>query len=367
MKVGIVTLERYWMLRNYGTLLQCYALQTVLRRMGHEPVLVQRLHAREERRRWDFMWLTLHFCAHPVSAWAEWRSQSRFRRFMREHITATETCYREEALAMSPPAADAFICGSDQVWSKCGETAFLSFAPRGRRIAYAPSAPWANCGDAWKAQAMEFLPGFAGVSVREDAGAELLGGLGINAMVVADPVLLLEREDYAELMPPSRHRKPYMLVYTLNLPSLQDIFWDEVKQYAAGHHLDMVVVALQGAEKHFPASMLSTPAPGELLRLFADAACVVTNSFHGSAFSLLFGKPFASIAQRGSTASQNPRFHTLLAHTGQQHRLLQAPGRLPELLQQACSEAAPALQAWREQSLQYLQTALQGAQSRIAQ
>lgn len=355
------------MLRNYGTLLQCHALQTVLRRMGHEPVLVQRLHAREERRRWDFMWHTLHFCAHPASAWAEWRSQSRFRRFMREHITVTETCYKGGELAMSPPAADAFICGSDQVWSKCGGTAFLSFAPPGRRIAYAPSAPWAECGDAWKAQALEFLPGFAGVSVREDAGAELLGGLGISAAVVADPVLLLQREDYAELMPPSSHRKPYMLVYTLNLPSLQDIFWNEAKQYAEGHHLDMVVVALQGAEKRFPASMLSTPAPGELLRLFADAACVVTNSFHGSAFSLLFGKPFASIAQRGGTASQNPRFHTLLAHTGQQHRLLQAPDRLPELLQQACSEAAPSLQAWREQSLQYLQTALQGVQSRIAQ
>ncbi|MDO4222059.1 MAG: hypothetical protein Q4C88_08065 [Akkermansia sp.] len=56
--------------------------------------------------------------------------------------------------------------------------------------------------------------------------------------------------------------------------------------------------------------------------------------------------------------------HWMLRNYG---TLLQAPGRLPELLQQACSEAAPALQAWREQSLQYLQTALQGAQSRIAQ
>lgn len=367
MKVGIVTLERYWMLRNYGTLLQCHALQTVLRRMGHEPVLVQRLHEREERHRWDLLWHALHFCAHPVSAWAELRSLSRFRCFMREHITATENCCKDEVLAMSPPAADAFICGSDQVWSHCGEAAFLSFAPRGKRISYAPSAPWAECSDAWKAQAMEFLPGFAGVSVREDAGAELLGGLGISATVAADPVLLLRPEEYSELMPSARHRKPYMLVYTLNLSALQDIYWDEAKQYAAERHLDMVVVALQGAEKLFSTKALCSPAPGELLRLFADAACVVTNSFHGSAFSLLFGKPFASIAQRGGTASQNPRFHTLLAHTGQQHRLLQAPDRLPELLQQPCTEAAPALQAWREQSLQYLQTALQGAQSRIAQ
>ena len=363
MKVGIVTLERYWMLRNYGTLLQCHALQTVLRRMGHEPVLVQRLHEREERRRWDLLWHALHFCAHPVSAWAELRSLSRFRCFMREHITAMENCCKDEVLAMSPPAADAFICGSDQVWSHCGEAAFLSFAPRGKRISYAPSAPWAECNDAWKALAREFLPGFAGVSVREDAGAELLGGLGINATVAADPVLLLEREDYAELMPPSKHPRPYMLVYTLNLPSLQDIFWDEVKQYAAGHHLDMVVVALQGAQKRFPASMLCTPAPGELLRLFAEAACVVTNSFHGSAFSLLFAKPFASIAQRGSTASQNPRFHTLLAHTGQQRRLVQDPTQLPELLQQASTEAAPSLKAWREQSLQFLQAALQKVQT----
>lgn len=363
MKVGIVTLERYWMLRNYGTLLQCHALQTVLRRMGQEPVLVQRLHEREERRRGDFLWHTLHFCAHPLSAWASWRSLSRFRRFMKEHITATETCYKDGELAVSPPAADAFICGSDQVWSKCGDAAFLSFAPRGRCIAYAPSAPWAECDDAWKERALEFLPGFAGVSVREDAGAELLRGLGINSTVAADPVLLLQKEDYAELMPPSKHRKPYMLVYTLNLPSQQDIFWDEAKQYAAGHHLDMVVVALQGAEKHFPASMLSTPAPGELLRLFAEAACVVTNSFHGSAFGLLFGKPFASIAQRGGTASQNPRFYTLLAHTGQQHRLLQAPGRLPELLGSPSLDAAPVLEAWRVQSLQFLQSALQKAQT----
>lgn len=363
MKVGIVTLERYWMLRNYGTLLQCHALQTVLRRMGHEPVLVQRLHEREESQRWDFLWHTLHFCAHPFSTWAGWRSLSCFRRFVREHITATETCCKEGELAMSPPSADAFICGSDQVWSKCGEGAFLSFAPPGRRIAYAPSAPWAECGEAWKALAREFLPGFAGVSVREDAGAELLGGMGINATVVVDPVLLLRPGDYAELMPPSRHRKPYMLVYTLNLPALQDVFWDEAKQYAAEHHLDMVVVALQGAEKHFPASMLSTPAPGELLRLFADAACVLTNSFHGTAFSLLFGKPFASIAQRGKTATQNPRFHTLLAHTGQERRLVQDPAQLPDLLGSPSLDAAPALDAWRAQSLQFLQAALQKTQT----
>ena len=367
MKVGIVTLERYWMLRNYGTLLQCYALQTVLRRMGHEPVLVQRVYVRKFAGRKARLLHKLAELCHPLAAVRARRSIRTFSCFLRRYIAATDRCFQNADLVKPPFEAGAFICGSDQVWNQCGEAAFLSFVPPGRRIAYAPSAPWAECGDAWKALAREFLPGFAGVSVREDAGAELLGGLGINAMVVADPVLLLQREDYAELMPPSKHRKPYMLVYTLNLPSLQDIFWDEAKQYAAGHHLDMVVVALQGAERHFPASMLCTPAPGELLRLFADAACVLTNSFHGTAFSLLFGKPFASIAQRGSTASQNPRFHTLLAHTGQQHRLLQAPARLPELLQQASSEAAPALQAWREQSLQYLQTALQGAQSRLAQ
>ena len=363
MKIGIVTLERYWMLRNYGTLLQCHALQTVLRHMGHEPVLVQRLHALERVGRKTRFLRGLSALRHPLATSCARRSAKEFSRFLQRHIAATDNCFPDTGLATLPFEADAFICGSDQVWSHCGEAAFLSFAPPGRRIAYAPSAPWAECDDAWKALAREFLPGFAAVSVREDTGAELLGSLGISATVVADPVLLLRPEDYAELMPASRRSKPYMLVYALNLSARQDIFWDEAKRYAAGHHLDIVVVARQGAERHFPASMLCTPAPGELLRLFADAACVLTNSFHGTAFSLLFGKPFATIAQLGKTATQNPRFLTLLEHTGQKRRLVQDATQLPDLLGSPSLDAAPALEAWRAESLQFLQAALQKAQT----
>lgn len=363
MKIGIVTLERYWMLRNYGTLLQCFALQTVLRRLGHEPMLVQRLHARERAGKKARLMRFLQDAMHPASAWERARSLRSFHSFMRRHVSHTAHCYTDAELEFPPLDAECFICGSDQVWSHCGEAAFLSFAPPRRRIAYAPSAPWAECDDAWKALAREFLPGFAGVSVREDTGAELLGSLGISATVVADPVLLLRPEDYAELMPASRRSKPYMLVYALNLSARQDIFWDEAKRYAAGHHLDIVVVARQGAERHFPASMLCTPAPGELLRLFADAACVLTNSFHGTAFSSLFGKPFATIAQLGKTATQNPRFLTLLEHTGQKRRLVQDATQLPELLGSPSLDAAPALEAWRAESLQFLQAALQKAQT----
>lgn len=363
MKIGIVTLERYWMLRNYGTLLQCFALQTVLRRMGHEPVLIQRLHAWERTGRKARLQRALVDIVHPVAAYTRIRGLRAFRSFMQQHISHTAHCYTDAELVRPPLEADCFICGSDQVWSHCGAAAFLTFVPAGRRISYAPSAPWAECDDAWRKQARELLLGYAGVSVREDAGAELLGGMGISAMVAADPVLLLQKEDYARLMPPSGRAKPYMLVYTLNLPSLQDIYWDEAKQYAAEHHLDLAVVAMQGAEHHFPASLRVNPAPGEMLRLFADAACVLTNSFHGTAFSLLFGKPFASIAQRGKTATQNPRFHTLLAHTGQERRLVQDPAQLPVLLGSPSLDAAPALEAWRTRSLQFLQAALQKAQT----
>lgn len=365
MDIAILTLERYWMLRNYGTLMQCYALQTVLKRLGHKPVLIQRLHAKECKGRKAVLQQLLTDTAHPVATLRRMRDLAAFRSFRKCHITATPKCYTDKELASSPPAADCYLCGSDQVWSHCGAAAFLSFAPAGKRIAYAPSAPWAECDDAWKRMAAEHLPHFAAVSVREDAGAELCQALGIPATVAMDPVLLLDAGDYAPLMPPPRQPKPYLLVYALNLGSRQDIMWDEICRYAEERKMKVAVIARQGAGQHFPADMVQDPSPGEFLRLFADAACVVTNSFHGTAFSLLFGKPFAAILQQGKSAAQNPRFLTLLARTGQQHRLLRQADDLPQLLQTPCSPALPELESWRAKSLTFLQAALDKAATTI--
>lgn len=330
MKIAILTLPLH---TNYGGILQCYALQTVLERMGHEVLVLTK--PKYDR---SYYWIyPLAICKRFLK-WSVlkkdvliWKAPHEFfckytDRFIHRYI------HRWVKRVWTPRMSnrfDAIIVGSDQVWrpeylgSVTLEDAFLNFAKDCsiKRIAYAASFGVDEC--TYIPEQLEkcvpLLQLFNAISVREFSGIDICKKyFGVEACQKIDPTLLLNEEDYMQLVN-QMDTKPSggdLMVYVL----------DETDEKTK------IVGAVSTAKQLSPfqanSKVENLIAPKEewiqqpveqWLRGFHDANMVVTDSFHGCVFSILFHKPFIAIgnAERGMA-----RFTSLLRIFDLENRLI---------------------------------------------
>lgn len=329
MRIGVVTF--WWGQDNYGQIAQCYALQSVLRRMGHEPFIVrcrpqstlksrlaqffrmlQSPHARERRKSWNAV-------VRPGTR--------RFREFLEERcVFSAEAFDSFAALKENCPEADAFIVGSDQVWN-CNADAngriwFLDFVPAGsKKIAYAASFGKIRAYAAFKAFCREKLESFDAVGVREQEGADFLKSLGVEATLVADPTLLLSRGAYDALAgTPSSENESFAFCYWLGRHDPEDVLpVAEVAEFLSGRGLPLKSVV---GGVPFPTEGLGeigSPTFPQWLASIRDAEVVFTNSFHGTVFCLIFRKPMVVFPSRSGIG--NGRLRSLLSLCGLESRI----------------------------------------------
>lgn len=382
MKIAVLTVEIFWMHRNYGSLLQNYSLLHTLAELGHEPYYIARYiwnkpkwtvpqspfkNKREE---------VLAFIRHPFKYFQtkrdfQWKLYNEYLRpwnmqeFYKKHIWATPALYNRKKFLEHPPEADCYICGSDQVWWPDDKPeVFLDFAPSGKRIAYSASRAWADTTEKWYEVARKELPHFAGVSVREEEGIYVTAKAGRNDTIVClDPVLLHDGEWYVKQFgltntPPS---KPYVLLYVLNIEKLEQLPFREIEDYCKRNSLQLKAVACQGAERVIPQKYLTKADPAEFLQLINSAHSIITNSFHGCVFSLVFQRPFAAMLQTGGTTPQNTRFMTLLSRCQEMQRIVDssnAEAMFDKLLTLQPVQALTHIESWRNKSIEFLKTCL---------
>lgn len=311
MKIAIVTLP---LLNNYGGILQNYALQIVLKKMGF---CVETLDFESKTIPWwryVCSWIKSFFllfipgkkCSFARILKKEKRSLF-FEDFVSKNIEKTECLNPSNARSLCKGKYDAYIVGSDQIWrpkySPSIKVSFLNFVKKEhvKRIAYAASFG-VNSWEYTPSQTRvgsRLIKKFDAISVREESGVKLCKDyLNVNASLVLDPTLLLQKEDYLNLCKnilPSTNR--YLMAYVLNV---DDSIRSTFEQIAAEEKLDLKIF--------FADARASLPIP-EWLAMFRDAAYVVTDSFHGTIFSIIFEKKFKCIhnESRGSA-----RFESLL-------------------------------------------------------
>lgn len=328
MKIAIITLPLH---TNYGGILQAYALQTVLQRMGHD---VQHLQPKVE-------YLPLHPAWKMPLVWSkrllrkcflgEWKlpifeHPHRWMRrytdvFIHQHIVM-RSLLDEEWNASLAKDYDVFIVGSDQVWRPCYALPiaryFLSFLDdtcSNPRIAYAASFGTENCEFSANQilDCSKLLQKFSFVSVREQSGVEICKQLfGVRASHLLDPTLLLSKDDYLKLIQNQKPSKGNLLVYVLDETPDIRLFISQIAaseklvpfnaNYSLGNRLGIPQLPIEN-----------------WLRGFVDAKLIITDSFHACVFAIIFNKPFICLGndERGMT-----RFHSLLDLFGLQHCLL---------------------------------------------
>lgn len=338
-KAGIITSHYYFIKTNYGSLLQNFALQRYLEKMGLFPFLIRQ---EEISQPISFREKIKFYLLHPLQLFrrlfqkpareAEEKAQriARFNQehprpfesFISKHLNTTPITYDRVKLREHPPEADVYLAGSDQIWTLDDFDKLLNFAPPGKRIAYAASANWGKQSKRWFIEARRELPYFTGISVRETEGREICQKAGMKQVeVVLDPTLLLDSSEYTSLVTEQSAYLPpdSILGYFLNTDALTEIYWDQILDSFKGNPLR--IIPLQGTELCIPEDSIITPDPYEFIQAFKEAKNIITNSFHGTVFSIIMRKPFLSILQAGDTAIQNTRFFSLLKSLGLEDRI----------------------------------------------
>lgn len=304
MRAGILTFHQA---DNYGAVLQAYALQTTLARLGVESELISLQkagpHSRQE-----------HKAASAFARKLQEEQKKRaalFEQFRKKRLVCAEPVPQEQAGELDG-RYDVFIAGSDQIWNiripEADGRYFLPFASPDKRVSYAASFGMEDIPDNYREWYAKGLEGFRALSVREKRGQEIVKALtGRDCAVCLDPVFLLSRDVWQTLAPDDK-RVPYVF---LPMVQFDQALLERAKAYAEDKGLDLRVVTAGFAPQcGFPA--WSGTGVEEWIGAFQYAECVFTNSFHAVAFSLLFGRPVSVAPLSGALGERGGRVAELL-------------------------------------------------------
>jgi len=324
---------------NYGSVLQCYALQKYLQDMGHDAFLIRYYPKNSSiikgiisNKKWFFK--KIINCFNPMKVynfvsykWLEiqatkadtLRGFDEFRdRYIRHSL---KIYYSYDELKNAPPIADVYIVGSDQVWNTNDEDnikAFcLDFGDKNiRRIAWAASFGGETISDVLMQKMSPLLKQFEFVSTREESGIEICRKCGIrDVKVVMDPTILLDANIYRLLYENTissitKQKSKYCFIYLIdekhNYLMVKKIYkWAKKKKLA--------IIYITGNLRYNIKSRIYATIP-EWIYLLENSEYVITDSYHGAIFSLIFHKNFLIIPR--SIKRQNDRFFSLFTSFG---------------------------------------------------
>lgn len=378
MRIGILTLPLH---ANYGGILQAYALQTVLEREGHDVVTFQTDYYGFRKIPWNNYILLLAkrllykiFVNHQVPIFIENRKKKEASilrkntdKFISQYIHTLRLSKSINELSSSN--FDAIIVGSDQIWrpeyvrrmwSTNIQDAFLKFTKGWniKRVAYAASFGE----DTWlltqaeTAECSQLIRSFDAVSIREDSGVKLCQEhFKINVSFVLDPTMLLDKNEYRKLV----------LDYNGQLDITNELFCyilDETElkksiicRVANDYQLKVSrIIINKGVGTHISERVI--PPIEEWLSSFQKAKFIITDSFHGCVFSIIFKKPFIAISNSNRGVS---RFTSLLKLFGlQKHLLFDENDYLPTYSYQLPDDMDDRLSSLKNASRSFLINAL---------
>lgn len=328
--VGIMTWFKY---RNYGTALQAVALNKALRELGYDAVNIdydfseREISAQSTR---VGISTRVYNKVKRMMGYRPYCSKERdglFESFLATNLPRTHQSYSSGKLAELNARFDAFVCGSDQIWSpRCFDpNYYLEFVEEDhKKIAYAPSFGCENISDKEiERRIRQLLLSFSAISVREQSAVKIVEQLvGVEPKVVADPTLLLDGKQWDRLSNrTSIPDTPYCLMYFLGSDAGNIA---AARKIANKRGLKTVLVPVY--ERQFKQSHTEGDGigPAEFVALISSAELVCTDSFHGIVFSTIFERDFIAFERfsKKSGESQNTRIYSYLNYLGCESLLL---------------------------------------------
>ena len=378
MKVGILTILN---VNNYGAELQCCALYRKLHQLGYDAEVMNYLFGIHPEHVFDGEKRTVPiplkqlikvkllpvvqnmFCMfHQKNKRLR---NKRFDEFHAKYNHLTSTVYPSvKSLYEAKFNYDVLCIGSDQVWNYMKgyslEPFFACFDKNNtKKITYSSSIGLSSLSVEAEQVFKKELASFASISVREQQASEILEKLLNRKIdVVLDPTLILNKQEWIEVakydMCP---KEKYLLVYIVTIKPC-DYVLTLARHIAKQRNLKIVRICRDAYPEHSGSDVeeILTAGPSDFVGLFSKAEFVVTNSFHGTVFSINFSKPFYSVIK--SHHSTNSRLTSILKKLGLEDRIVPVGSQLPMISDIDFSDPSAKLEAERKLSIEYINKAL---------
>lgn len=371
-KVGIVTLNGYF---NYGNRLQNYALQEVIEKLGFDcETIINKTNLQKQKSsvkkssidvfleknlKEKIDMINYKINKNKIKECNENRYDI-FVKFSKKYINETSFSISTNYIPKDlKNRYKYFMSGSDQVWnpndSMVSEINFMTFAPKYKRLTYAPSFGVSKIPQQYKEDYKNWLDGIENISVREQEGAKIIKDLtGKDAIVVVDPTMLLTKEQWMSIAKKhdNKPNKKYLLTYFLG--GISKEVNKKIKKIAKQNNLQVVNLATLKDKKYY------ATGPSEFIDYINDASLFMTDSFHGCVFSVLLETPFIVCDRLGHTKEQNmsSRIETFLEKFQLQSRKFD---RVTDeiLFEKNYIEANEILEIERKKSWHYLEGVLE--------
>lgn len=329
-KVGIMTWFQH---RNYGTALQAVALSEMIKKIGYSPTVIQYYYDKVEP--YDAAQRIKRIIYHVVDrlgstgipSYASKERENKFEEFLLNHLSFSDECRTLSELEALNDEFDCFVCGSDQIWGTAyfKPHYFLDFVHDDcKKIAYAPSIGTPKIDDKKVGKEIARLcSSFAYLSTREEAGSKIIHDLtGRNVKTVLDPTLLLFENDWNKFLDTNSElpKSPYLIAYMLGH---NESHWKNIYDIAEKLNLNVKIIPVFQNDTERQGCITYPIGPSEFLSLIKNAAFVCTDSFHGMAFSVNFGKQFTVFERfkKHDIYNQNSRIYNLVDKLGLNNRI----------------------------------------------
>lgn len=349
-KVGITTVFTGY---NYGSLLQAFALQEYISQMGYDSHIVWcdegMIKGRDVRLKKLFVmcirmiWRPRLFrkgfgtYAAAFNRNLDKATKQKFLQFTQENLRIRKYSIRRLRRLAKTDEYQAFVCGSDQIWNATAMYVdplyYLRFAPRQKRVAYAPSFGKDEIPPYNKKVIKKYMSEIPQLSIRERQGQRIIKELiDRDVPVMIDPTLLFDREFWLKKVS-TQKKTPYLLLYFLDRPS--DVIKQQIQNLINLLNVEVIVVPNKEAwHDSLPKVNFEPSGPFNFVELIANAELVCTDSFHGMVFAINLNVPFI-IFQReyGKASDQSSRIESLLDIVGLKKRFVRSGAELPDNIQ----------------------------------
>ena len=334
-RIGIITYHRAY---SYGARLQAYATATYLNSIGHSAEIIDYANIGEGARPGistrslkTFIKSTISYI---LSIPNEDKRRERFQYFLETYMPLSAQRYMDtDSLKSIEERYDYIITGSDQVWCpviNLGDLNFLlDFVKDNRKkLAYAGSFGVSELNKKDFSDYRECLSTFHHVTVREKEAQDLVNDmLGYRPEIVLDPTFLLPASHWRDLaINPIKKKQKYILCF--KILSVNPLYYKLIDQLHQKTGYKIIHIDSSYRYKPVKGKLYATAGPLEFIGLIKDAEMVVTNSFHGTVFSILFNKPFYTILNDNG---RNSRLTTLAERFQLTDRLITASDDLKDL------------------------------------
>lgn len=330
MKVAIITILDN---TNYGTYLQALATGMTIQNLGYEVEIIRYTRpcmtpkGKSKAIFEDRGFLRWFYRCVLKSSKKTYELRNKDYNFLKSYLPITKEYVGFEELQSNPPIADIYLTGSDQVWNSfynrgIDKSYYLGFAPKGaKRVSYAASIGMPEFPKHEIAETKSLLSKYERITVREIAAKEILSQIGISSEVVLDPTLLLGKSEWEAIANrfPFEEKEPYLLTYSVEYGNEDSYIKHYAQQIAAKQGLKIYHITYGGCpyDNYFD-KVFSYATPDQFLNLMLHASFVVVSSFHGTAFSINFSKPFITVSPK----KFNSRIMSLLEITGLKSRMV---------------------------------------------